>query len=393
MPRSIITSARHAIVCLFVAGLAACGGGNDGDTSAVSKLASDGALDFVKQIPPVDASTIPVHALAASGSVSADALMDWVQYKFPTLLTNPTPSIPFDFQGTHYTVRGYFYSGGARYVGITDAGGIYALGDFTNNNLQSFGVIADYASQVLADACKVYPSRCTGGSDPVGPLNACTAPASVTLATGNRFTATYLLSGTATGQYTITSVVDGPDTFEGKSAVRSTSTQEGTTSVSGFNLASSSTIKSYQVAQPAGGFVSSLGTDATTVASGRTTSLHVVFNPADINSEFSLQIGQSITKSLSTSTTVAGISTISSTSSSTYTYEGNETITVQGKSYNTCRYREDSSTGTSTTVTKNWVIMGKGVPARTQTTTTSPSAGTQTSSTELVSGSINGAAL
>jgi hypothetical protein len=393
MPRSFITSAQRLLATLFVAGLAACGGGNVSESSDSSKLAADGALSFVKQIPAVDPATVPVRALAATGSVTVDSVLDWAEYTYPTLFAKGAVSLPFDYLGTRYTIRIYPYASGVRYLGITNSGDIYGLGDFTNNNLQGFGNMLDYAAKVIADECKVYPGRCTGGSAPVGPLNACTAPASEVLATGNRFVATYVMSGTASGQYTVNSVVDGPDTFEGKSAIRSTSIQEGTTTSSGFTFTTISTMKSYQQAQPAGGFVSSLGTDGTSTSSGRTTSLHVVFNPAEVNSEYGLQIGQSITKTLNATTTIAGLPSITSSTSTSYTYEGDETITVQGKSYNTCRYRQDTAAGAATTVTKNWVIRGKGVPARTQSTTTAPGSGAETSTSELVSGTYNGAPL
>ena len=116
--------------------------------------------------------------------------------------------------------------------------------------------------------------------------------------TGNRFTATYtnttFLPTTTSGEFTTASVVDGPQTFEGQSAVQVTSTISGLQA--GQNV--SATIKSFEQAG-SDETVRTLGSETVATASGFTVTTRTVNNPADANTEYTLQPGQSLTKTIS----------------------------------------------------------------------------------------------
>lgn len=110
--------------------------------------------------PTAQAAAAPERrqALAeAAALVGPDVIMEWAEFKFPTLFRagpqtlarqGPT-SFPLSYLGTDYTVRAY---PGERYLGITDAGQIYGLGDYTGGALTGFGNTGDYVAQMLADA-------------------------------------------------------------------------------------------------------------------------------------------------------------------------------------------------------------------------------------------------
>lgn len=237
-------------------------------------------------------------------------------------------------------------------------------------------------------------STSTGGGSTTtaGSLNDCIDPATATLPTGFSTRVVYDYQGVITGEQTVEAVINGAAAFEGQNATLTTATTTGTNQTQGVSVSTTTVNKVYQ--QAAGnGLVKTLGAliDATiggVVVAGvstpaTTTSSKVVYDPAEENREFMLSLGQSVTKTTTVRTTTAG-NTISTTGSTTHTYEARESITVPAGTYNTCRYRISSGSDVTTT----WYIVGKGIMARSQATT---SAGTQT--IQLKSGTYNGAPL
>lgn len=89
--------------------------------------------------------------------VDASVLLDWAEYRLPTLfkaqtslLSRAAPSsVPLSVGGTDYTVRAYPND---RYLAVSTGGAVFGLGDFTAGVLASFGNTADLAALVLADA-------------------------------------------------------------------------------------------------------------------------------------------------------------------------------------------------------------------------------------------------
>lgn len=148
--RSALRLAGHAICS--VAFLAACGGHSTPQPEAQA---------FIGSIARADAPGLRRSALAADEPVTADALLDWVEYKYASLFARGPASITLVHEGIAYTVRAYPHAGGIRYLGITAAGEIYGMGDFTSDVLTRLGATSEFAAQVTADRCNVYPGRCT----------------------------------------------------------------------------------------------------------------------------------------------------------------------------------------------------------------------------------------
>ncbi len=131
------------------------------------------------------------------------------------------------------------------------------------------------------------------------------------------------------------------------------------------------------------------------VVGNSTTNVKTVNTPPFLNSEFTLQPGQSLTRTngytTTTTTTVAGVTmppmVNNSSLTETVSFEARETIQVQGRSWDTCRYRQvDAATPNVSTTT--WYIVGRGLPARIVGT-----GGTTSQTTELKSGTVNGTPL
>ena len=329
-------------------------------------------------------------------------LLDWAEYKFPDLFPKAVvekyPAVVYD--GVTYSARAYRGAWGARYLGITPEGDIFGLGDFTEGSLQRFDSLSSWASRVLSDQCAVTPGNC-GATAPAGALNDCTLPAAQALAPGNRFLATYVTSGSASGQITVDSQVLGATTFEGKSAIQ-TRTRSETGNSFGGGVSTTTVNESIAYGQDGGnGFMRSLGTESKvvlggialpdgSVAGGSTSVFKSVFAPAALNVEFSLQPGQSLKKNTSALSIADGLVLPFTATSATYSFVRREKISVGTRSYSTCRYTEADEAGS--TLTTHWFIVNRGVPARTETTSTI-NGQSSTETTELTQGSFNGVPL
>lgn len=99
---------------------------------------------------------------SAPATVSADMLLDWVEYKLPDLVPKASatkfPSVVFD--GVNFNIRAYNGSWGTRYLGVAADGRFFALGDFTGGELRQFNDIAFWSAQVLSDQCAMNPASC-----------------------------------------------------------------------------------------------------------------------------------------------------------------------------------------------------------------------------------------
>ena len=323
----------------------------------------------------------------------AKALFDWAEYKFPELFPRGPQNFPLLVDGVNYTVRAYT---NGNYLGLTAAGVIYGLGPiFTKGQLQSFGNIADYAGAVRADGCEVYPGSCDP-SPSAGPANECVDPAMANLSTGLRSHLVYdISSNLGDGELTLDTVVDGPSTFKGMDVVKTTMTGVTTINASGFPI--TLTAVSTGFLQAAGnGLLRTLGgtTDSDSnfpsLPGGNKEVFDVVHTPPDVDVEFALQVGQSVTKTVNTTTTTmlpVGVPVTTTSSTDTYTFEAKEAVTVLGGSFDTCRYRQ--TTAGEPGFWLAWFIVGKGVPAK-----TTFKDGTDTTTLQLKPGSTyNGAPL
>lgn len=371
---------RGAATLLLITLLAACGGGDMPPPTAAPS----------EQVATAQAPG--KRKLATAITVDAKALFDWAEFKYPSLFAKGPQNVPLLFAGVSYTIRAY---PNGNYLGLTAGGDIYGLGPFTNQVLTSFGKLSDYVALVQGDSCLVYPGSCD--PPPTGPANECVDPTMANPPTGFRthLVYDYSSSSSGNGETTLDSVVDGPSTFEGKSAFKVTTNVVSAFNAPGFSI--TTTLLSTNFYQPVGnGLIQNLGGTSDSdsnipgLPTGNRSSQSYVHTPPDVGVEFALQVGQSVTKTVNTTTTTilpAGTPVDNSSSTTTYTFEAKETISVLGRSFNTCRYRT-TSPGVSG-FGFSWYIVGKGVPAKFTSTD-----GTETTSSQLKPGSTyNGAAL
>jgi len=390
--------AFHSLMASFAAALllVACGGGTvvgDGSPLLQFNASSPSSSVLASSAKPVQMATTP--------TVSAAELFDWAETNYPQFFPTHQSNQAFDI----YTFR--YYPSTGNYVGLTNAGIVVGLGSYTGGEIVQFGALGNFA-------CSVKPNdpACTGGggggTTTAGDLNECTDANSGALTTGYTSHIVFTYSGIITGEQTVDTVVNGAATFEGQNAVKVTATTTGTNSVVTNGLTVTTPIdtvnKIYMqvvgTTKPAltlgDESVANVTVSVPFVGSMTTsTALKVVYNPAYQDATFTLALGETKTQSINQTTTTtittpfggAGqASTTSGTFSTTVKYAAKETISVQGKSYNTCKYETSDPAGGSGSTT--WYIQGKGIPVKTQTVTTG---GTQT--VEMKSGTVNGVAL
>jgi hypothetical protein len=378
--------ARSAIALSVLGLLSACGGGGS---------STDSAQSFVAQVSPEAPTSNRLRALgtgsgstgAAAVTITNEQLFQWAQKQYPEIFGTLAPVVISNlaYEGKLFDVRDYR---NGSYLGVAN-GVAYGLGPFTGNALQSFGAVQGFADTVCPGG--VCPGTTPGGGGGGGPLNGCTIPASQALQTGNSYRAVYVnsqFSPTASsGEYTLEGVVNGPATFQGQSAIQTTNT------VSGFQLGEmvNTNVKTFQQVGD-NELLKTLGTEFDSSFSGFNISVRTVTAPAWLNSEYTLSIGQSITKTeTSTQTYISSpipLPPQTSTTTSTHKYEARETISVQGRSWDTCRYRV--TTAGSDTADLLWVIYGKGFMARQEAYN---GAGTLLNRSELKTATMNGSSL
>jgi hypothetical protein len=113
----------------------------------------------------------------------------------------------------------------------------------------------------------------------------------------------------------------------------------------------------------------------------------LVYTPSFVEQIYRLALGQSFTQTVTSVVTVTAPMpqppTTTSTTSTTK-YVADESITVLGKTYSTCKFEISDTDGVTTT----WLLVGKGVGVKTQSTS-----GGSTLLIELKSGTYNGTPL
>ncbi len=389
-PHSPLSPFARVVSLAALIALSACGGGEE------PRAAPAGASAFAARVHALQARSEGPSADSSLVVVGAQELFDWAEYKYPSLFPKGPQNFSLVHEGVSYTVRAY---PGGTYLGLTEDGRVYGLGAFTQGQLQAFGRLGDYSAQIQADRCAIYPGSCNS-NQPLGPVNECFPPAPQALALGSRFQLRYSYDstgrdGTASGEMTTESLVEQHTQFEGQPAVQRAVNTDITVTQAGQTVTSSTRSKYYdQVA--ANDLILALG-DETVLESlspqGNTrVTMRRVHQPAYLNSETTLQPGQSLTRSLTSSVSTTMVlsgtplppSLDTETQHEAFAFEARETIEVRGRRYQTCRYRETdpSSPGESHV---HWLLLGKGIPVRSVSTDAD---GTVTQ--ELKSGTFNG---
>lgn len=353
-----LSALQARIVIATACVLAGCGGGG-GDVRSIP----ESSIGTAAQVAGEDPKKILAVPAPPQNIATPEGLLDWAQIQYPDLFSQVQQSLPaVEYDDTLFVARAYAApDGGLRYLGVTLDGRVFGLGDFTNQQLQPFETLAHWSPQV----CGAFPGACTAApeveSPPAGPLNECTAPAATTLAPGRRIKALYL--GTGDGFYpnpthrTVETVVEGTGYFEGIEATKVTTTTSDCCDPFTPSSPRTTTETAYLQAMP-NGYVRTMGYDVSysNPNGSPAPNRRIVYIPGRINSEFSLAPGQALTK-----TTRRHDRTRPPGESSTwdesqrFTFEGFETTTVNGKSYETCFYREGS-------LTASYRLKGVGIP-------------------------------
>lgn len=336
----------------------------------------------------------PQRRPLALASVGANEVLDWAEYRYAETFPKGPASFELDYQGVTYTVRAY---PNGNHLGITQDGGIYGLGPFTNGDLRGFGRVADYTAQVQADSCFVYPASCPN-TNPSGALNECTMRSADALTLGNQFRLTYQIVSTGPNPASGETLIEGQVTqhvpFEGQSAVQITSSATINTVSNGQSSLTTLQTKDY-AQEAANGLTLVMGSesdsDVRTAQGNLRTVSKLVYLPPYLNNEFTLQPGQSLTRTvgsrLTSSVSAGGVplpsTQVDQSRTETLSYEARESLNVQGRSYDTCRYRKTQAN--SNEVTLSWYLVGKGIPVQTRV-----ESGQQVETTELKSGTYNG---
>lgn len=148
-----ITWMRTGLGLAIAVLLQACGGGaEDGPLATPAAAEKAGALT-------ADASAGVSRPLFITESivkptVTADQVLAWAEGEYPTLFPRgaKTETLAYDFK--QFSLRAYpgVKAGEVNYLGVTQGGTVFGLGEFTQGQLQRFGSVESYACRV-SGAC------------------------------------------------------------------------------------------------------------------------------------------------------------------------------------------------------------------------------------------------
>lgn len=389
MTANSIHTAGMALLALGLA-LAGCGGGSGREDSAQATATAafaNAAERGSATLPTTAGRPLPftgapdaaptddrVRPLATSEPLSVDAVFDWAEWKYPDLFPKGPGNVQITHLGVTYTVRAYATG---NYLGVTPGREVYGLGPFTANVLLPLGPISVWEILIRGDSCSVYPGSC-GSNLPANPqLNECQPAALTALTQGTRAHAEMAYTGFLNGTQVLDMVVDGPSSYGGQATTQVTFTLQ--SSIAGQGVSTLVT-KSQMQAVP-GGLPQQLADETTFTSGSLTTLTRRVYDPPYVAREFTLARGAALTSTTSGSDVKvqpAG-TTVRFSETKTFTFVTRETITVRGRSYDTCRYTQTQQ-GSSETTTL-WYHVGSGLTVR---------VGVTGGGIELVSGSVNG---
>jgi hypothetical protein len=213
------------------------------------------------------------------------------------------------------------------------------------------------------------------------------------LPTGWNTSAAYALTGALNGDETVTTTIDGPAPFEGASRTQITATTTQNLLLGGISSNTVSVTKGYY--QAASGVITrygfaSTGTSTTGGIAGPATASKQVYTPAIVEQMYTQALGKSYTQTEVVVLTVTAPTPMppeTITTTTTVTYLADETITVLGKTYDTCKV--ELKTGNEGLITA-WILAGKGTQVKLQLQAAD---GSVIQLTELKSGTHNGTPL
>ncbi|WP_284614862.1 hypothetical protein [Aquabacterium humicola] len=372
----------HLLALAAAALLAACGGGDD-SAAGTPMLTPAASADGLRR------ALSAVRVEAVTPEQAAEQLLNYAQVSpyasyFPG---NPQTQTFGPFRFRYYPATGIYLgvvvTAGQGYT----MNGVYVMGGAFGNDPVFQGLLTDFITPTDPNP------------PPTGANNGC-YDLSLLEATGTRIVVNYQHSGTTSGTQTVDMVVNGPKTFEGRQAIESFVKTTGTLTVEGETGTTTLEAKNY-AKRTGDAEVTEYGSDAvltTTIAGFNVTmTTKSVSNPPFADKQYGLAVGQSITQSQTdtTTSTTSGIPGVPSTPQTTTTttttttkFVGRESVTVPAKTYNTCKF-ETTTAGVPNVVTTMWVVDGKGVMVKMQTTEN----GVVSTKQEATSATLNGASL
>lgn len=361
----------------MLSALAACGGGT-----------SQGNPDVLLQSHAVAQDAGPLAVMTGSSTtrsaavqtLDATTFFNWAEDLFPTLFEGRKSNQTLDI----YTYR--YYPKTDLFLVVANTGDVLGLiGASGSYSVVSLGRLQDFASLVFGSGSTPY--------------NECADPAAMALPTGFSSRLVYSYAGISARELVVETLVDGATVFGGLDAIKTTETSTITDTTQAVTVTSATRSSIYRQVQ-GGGLLVTAGTDIergiSTIGglalSGFSTMFKSTYAPLEEDRKFTLKLGESVSVASKGSTTVvaggllpAGTAPFDYTT--TFTYAARETVVVNGRSFDTCKYTVTGGADTSTSTT-TWYLVGKGIPVKTETTT---SAG----STQLLlkSGTYQGAAI
>jgi hypothetical protein len=343
-------NARHFFLALAAAALiAGCGGGEQ--SASVTPQSAVAALHAAKGAQGARMSQ------AVSPEAAADQLLDFAESHLPNFFPSHQATMSFPPFRFRYYPETNIYLGVVVTAGMGyTLNGVYVAGG-------GLGTLANpYFAGLLTDF--ITP---TGGGTGGGTASAC-YDLSLNDTQGTTIAIDYNYSGAMTGAEHITSTVGAMTTFEGHTARETTVTTSGTHTVTGQGTATvTSNGKNYGL-RTGDAETTDYGSvfSFSTTSSGFTfnTDVRTVMSPPAVTHVYSLAAGASITETqsgIATSTSNFGSSTGPFTSTTTTKFVGTESVTVPAGTYNACKFEVSVTVEGSTSLSTNWLMVGKGI--------------------------------
>ncbi len=362
--------------------LGGCGGGSE--TSPAVKPAAS----FEASLAGLHGTKTKLSAAAAAvdPGEAARQFMDFAEARFSNhfpihATTGSLPPLAYRYYPSTGTYLGVVVTAGMGY----DVGGVYVLGG-------AFGSAPLYAGLLTDFIDPVDP-----GPGPTGRNNGCDDFSLA--AVGTRVTVEYENFGADAGTQTWDFLVARMTTFEGHPALEQIlKTVSRTTAADGSRRVHEGESRTY--ALPTGDAeISHYGvvilSQFDSGAFVLTNSIRTVYSPPWVDRQYGLAVGASDTSSATgiNTSTVSGFpgipdstSTTPFSNSVTMKYVGRESVTVPAGTYTTCKLESGQ---TADGVFTQWVIVGKGITVKTQST----DKGVVVQSSHATSVKVNGQAI
>jgi len=138
----------------LAATLQGCGGGSDDPSRAAQPAAKDRSMVLAAEASAAVVRPLNITESTIKPTVSADQLMSWAESEYPALFPRGVQTQQLVYEQKKFALRAYqaVKTGTTTYLGVTQGGTVYGLGDFTQGQMQRLGSVESYACRVTG-AC------------------------------------------------------------------------------------------------------------------------------------------------------------------------------------------------------------------------------------------------